>query len=70
MTCMYQLRSILFARANSKLCFLLQRIPFAAENQLAPDLKSGVLLPQMSAILRNLKSNVYVKYYSKNWQRR
>jgi len=32
---------ILLLRSNSKLCFLLQKMLFAAENQLAPDLLSG-----------------------------
>jgi len=50
--------SILFARANSKLCFLLQKFHFAAENQLAPDLMSGDGLPPKSAIpIEILKSN-------------
>jgi len=43
-------KSILFARANSKLCFVLQKILFATQNQLAPDPQSGGRLPPKSAI--------------------
>jgi len=67
----YPPMSILFARANSKLCFLLQKLLFAAENQLAPDLMSGGGLPPKSAIpIEILKSNGYGRYNTENQQRR
>ena len=55
-------RSVLFARANSKLCFLLQKIIFAAENQLAPDPQSGgAFASKVGKRNRNKKWNGYGK---------
>jgi hypothetical protein len=57
---MYQRSPILFARANSKLCFLLQKCLFAAENQLAPDLMSGGwIASKVGNPCKNVKSNGY-----------
>jgi hypothetical protein len=39
---MYHHGQELLPRGNSKLCFLLQKMLFAAENQLAPVLMAGV----------------------------
>ncbi|GEM_PF-3521791 len=53
----YAVRQILLAPANSKLCFLLHKINFAAKNKLAPPLRIGDGFPPKSEILLMAYSN-------------